>query len=45
MAAQMAFKPIFALMKSERDTAIGTFADKAALIADQRSGESAPVEE
>ena len=45
MAAQMAFKPIFTLMKGERDTAIRTLADEAALIADQGSGESASVEE
>src|SRR6202035_5667140 len=44
MSAEMAFQPVFTLMKGERDTAIRTVADKTALIADQRSGESSPVE-
>ena len=43
VAAQMAFQPIFTLMKGERDAAIRAFTDEAALIANQGSGESAPV--
>ena len=45
MAAQMTFKPILPLMKGQGDTAIRAFADEAALVANQGSGESPSVEE
>ena len=45
MAAQVAFEPIFTQMKGERDAAIRAFTDEAALIANQGSGEAAPVQE
>jgi hypothetical protein len=45
VAAQVAFEPIFALVESQRYAAIWALTYETALIANQGSGEAAPVQE